>query len=135
VTCLVGAQQRTTEPKRFALHIGVSHYDDKSIPSLNFPAADVMNLEGAFSGSGLRYTRVIRLDDARLPPTKSEILRAFQEIQLLMNPDDTFVLYFSGHGFNLDGKSYLAMRDAGRRILDRGDGGFCGAVPHVCRGS
>lgn len=98
-------------PNLYVLAIGVDKYRDGSIPSLAFAAADARSVASAFGlpavSNGI-YDRVIVLpplldNDASM----QQIQGAFEKLQGLVLPQDVFVLYLSGHGFNYDGQYYF----------------------------
>ena len=45
-------------------------------------------------------------------PTKVNIIKWISYIKEKANPEDTFVLFFSGHGMDMDRESYLITYDA-----------------------
>ena len=50
-----------------------------------------------------------------LTPTASNITNALDQISRRVKPGDTLYLLYSGHGIDIDGKSYLVPWDADAR--------------------
>lgn len=44
--------------------------------------------------------------------SRAAIVAAFSRVATQLKPDDTFLFYFSGHGFSSGGVSYLAPQEA-----------------------
>ena len=92
-----------TSPNLYFLAFGVSAYHDPSIRSLRYPAKDARDLESAFKameGKGFNkvFTRVYT--DAQV--TKTSIAQAKDFLKTAC-PDDTLVLFISGHGIQIGG--------------------------------
>jgi hypothetical protein len=110
---LVAMRPAEPEGKRYALLIGVNEYEDTSIGSLRFAVADARGMATAFQKLGFSDT-VVLASDASEPqgkPTRANVIDRLEQLSAILKPEDTFVFYFSGHGFTLDGKSFLGTAD------------------------
>jgi hypothetical protein len=96
-------------PKRLALFIGNSTYDDPTLTRLKTPAADVRALASAFRDPAIgEFDEVEELIDQNEVTVRRAIASFFGR----RHPEDMLVLYFSGHGVKDDlGRLYLAVRD------------------------
>jgi formylglycine-generating enzyme required for sulfatase activity len=101
--------------RRFGLLIGTRTYNDPLLRTLEAPAADVELL-----------ARVLRAPDiggfdevsALLDQPERELRRAIAQFCARKGPDDTLLLYFSGHGIlDEEGLLYLAATDTERHLL------------------
>lgn len=108
---LVPAQAAT-----YALLIGVGEYDDPKVPDLPFIDNDVRNLENTLARyGGIESGRIMKLHDDSVdyPPTKSNVEQQVPLLIQALQPEDTVIIFFSGHGVNGgDGKLYLCPKDA-----------------------
>jgi len=101
--------------KSFALLIGVEQYDSPDIARLNFAVTDVTAVGTALRESlGFATVRLLTSDttDARLKPTNVNVFKALDNLATEIGPEDTFVLYFSGHGFSKEGQNFLGSINA-----------------------
>ena len=96
--------------KSVALLIGVEEYENPDIASLRYAVKDVTAV-GALLEKRLGYAsvRVMTSDtrDVRLKPTNINIIKALDAVAAEVSINDTFLLYFSGHGFSKQGQSFL----------------------------
>ena len=96
--------------KSVALLIGVEEYENTDIASLRYAVKDVTAV-GALLEKRLGYAsvRVMTSDtrDVRLKPTNINIIKALDAVAAEVSINDTFLLYFSGHGFSKQGQSFL----------------------------
>lgn len=100
----------------YALLVGVGEYDDPKVPDLPFIDNDVTNLEATLSRyGGIESERIVKLHDnsVQYPPTKSMVEEQVPLLVQALKPEDTIIIFFSGHGVNgRDGKLYLCPKDA-----------------------
>ena len=96
--------------KSVALLIGVEEYENPDISRLRYAVKDVTAV-GALLEKRLGYAsvRVMTSDtrDVRLKPTNINIIKALDAVAAEVSINDTFLLYFSGHGFSKQGQSFL----------------------------
>ena len=109
---------------RWAVLVGVGRYEDDSIPALQFAGADVRVLREVLvdpARGGFPEENVAVLTDAatdaKLKPTRLNILARLRAWAELAGPKDTFLFFFSGHGIAEKGKGYLLPVDARVGIL------------------
>ena len=103
-------------PNLYVLAIGVDKYRDKSIPGLAFAVADARSVASAFRlpaiSNGIYDRVVVPLPLSDEGASLQKIQGAFAKLRELVLPQDVFVLYLSGHGFNYDGQYYFMPYDA-----------------------
>ena len=90
--------------KRVALVIGNSAY--KSAPKLGNPVNDADLIGGMFKKAGFDTV------DIRLDLGASEMRRSLREFAGRTRDADVAVIYYAGHGIELDGVNYLIPTDA-----------------------
>ncbi len=93
-----------TEAKRVALVIGNGAY--QSVSELKNPKNDATAIADALVAVG--FDEVVRRDDL----DQRSLLRALQEFSDLSAGADTAVVYFAGHGVEVDNRNYLVPTDA-----------------------
>jgi|GEM_PF-2790589 len=100
----------------WVLSIGVENY--RNIARLKYTGDDARAFANAFTEVGLVDPARVHLvaDGERtsrnLPTDAATLKAAIQRIAALCDPNDTFVLYFSGHGYaDPQGVMYLAAND------------------------
>jgi TPR repeat protein len=109
------AQRFKTQPK-IALLVGVSKYPSASgFHTLDYAAADVTDIGKTLTDGG--YIVVVLTDaDA----TRGAIVKTLRQVAGSVQAEDgTLLFYFSGHGFSVDGKAYLAPVSASSDDLER----------------
>ena len=96
--------------KSIALLVGVEEYENPDIARLRFAVKDVTAI-GSILEKSLGYSNVRILTsetrDSRLRPTNINIIKALDVVATEVGPNDTFLFYFSGHGFSKEGQSFL----------------------------
>ncbi|WP_461626568.1 caspase family protein [Bradyrhizobium sp. 25ACV] len=90
--------------RRVALVIGNSAY--KSAPKLGNPVNDATLVGGMFKKAGFDSV------DVRLDLSASEMRRMLREFAGRTRDADMAVIYYAGHGIELDGNNYLIPTDA-----------------------
>jgi hypothetical protein len=88
------------------LAIGVSKYAEKQLPSLQFPTRDASSFGHLLESHGASVS--LLTDDAA---TQGGILQSIDRFASGNDGSDTFILYFSGHGWNSRGIQQLAAAD------------------------
>ena len=102
----------------YALLIGINDYESESVRRLQFAVADVLAFHEILGQRlQLRAENCILLAHPSAGtgkvPVRKEVLRALTQFsKARMGPDDTFLLYFAGHGFAAADKSYLLTVDS-----------------------
>ncbi|MDA9510129.1 caspase (peptidase) [Bradyrhizobium sp. CCBAU 11386] len=90
--------------KRVALVIGNSAY--KSVPRLTNPANDATLVGGMFKNAGFDNVEV------RLDLNAADMRRSLREFAGRTRDAQVAVIYYAGHGIELDGTNYLIPTDA-----------------------
>lgn len=114
----VTARPRPFEPvneggRRWAVLVGVNEYLQHSDYQLEVCVNDAEALREQLITGGFEEKRIRLLTDntTTLLPTRDEILTQLTIIAKATNPDDLLLFYFSGHGDENDGESYLIARN------------------------
>ncbi|MCP3477152.1 caspase family protein [Bradyrhizobium sp. CCGUVB1N3] len=90
--------------KRVALVIGNSAY--KSVPKLSNPVNDAALVGGMFRKAGFDTV------DVKLDLSVVDMRKALREFGAKAREADVAVIYYAGHGIELDGNNYLIPTDA-----------------------
>lgn len=104
---------------RWAVLIGVNEYEDKAnYGQLHVCVKDVEAIRERLTAGGFAPGRIRLLTDhmAELP-TRANILTALKAVADATEPDDLLLVYYSGHGDEAGGESYLVARDGRRLVL------------------
>jgi len=96
----------TGEGKRYGLVYGINDYKNVS-PDLNCAVADAVGIYSNFMNYG--YELIIRTDSEA---SKSNISNDIVSTVAKLQPEDTLLFYFSGHGLLTNDISYIAPYDA-----------------------
>ncbi|WP_338763115.1 YDG domain-containing protein [Massilia sp. METH4] len=94
--------------RKIAVLFGINEYADKTIPRLENALPDV-DAVSALLADKLGYeVRVVR------NPSKADIIRTLNALQVEINSTDSVVIYYAGHGFSLEknGTGYWLPADA-----------------------
>jgi hypothetical protein len=114
-----GACGSTHAARQWAVLIGVQHHEDSRL-DLNFTANDVRCLRETLldRAEAMEKGQVLVLADTPngISPTLANVRRELSEFLAKVGPDDSVLLFFSGHGFLHGNHTYLVPRD-----VDRGD--------------
>ena len=115
----VEAQDTSGKGQRWALIVGINKYEDAEINPLRYAVNDAKALYQVLTDENLgrflpERVKLLTTDatDKRLLPTKANILY-YLNVWLAQNvkPEDTVLLFFSGHGFIDSGRKYLLPTD------------------------
>ncbi|KAA3664981.1 MAG: hypothetical protein DWQ04_02950 [Chloroflexi bacterium] len=108
--------------QRWAVLVGVNHYQDNRIRNLRCSVNDALSLHDLLNNSaetGYVPDRVTLLTgegpEARV--TRIDVLSRLMDKAEQANVDDLLLFYFSGHGDVVNGDAYLLPTDAQRRGL------------------
>jgi len=97
---------------RWAILVGVNTYEDKSYNHLPVCAKDIASTRELLIAGGFDADHIILLTDSTdEPPTRSRILLELQSLAAQTHPDDLLLFYYSGHGDEANGISYLVAHD------------------------
>ena len=101
----------TGKAKLWILLVGVNHYQDSHLPSLQYPALDCQGLADALTEATQEFPqREIRIhhDFGVDVPKLESVRQTLQQIVTDAQPQDTVLVYFSGHGV-LDDRTQQAV--------------------------
>jgi len=118
VLCLLPCLSQGTET-RWALVVGIDSYRRADVTPLSFAVQDAKAFRDVLvRHAGFPEENIMLLtseEKGDLAPTSGTIAFALEYFQRKAKPDDTFVLYFSGHGFAFDGDTFLLTVEADAR--------------------
>lgn len=121
---MVNKESFTNIENKWAVLIGIDNYDDATIRTLDYCVSDIklfcsvlINEErGKFNPDKVKL--LIQDDaDRSINPIRSNILSALNHLSRVATKNDSILIYFSGHGFEDKGKSYLLPSDASVDVL------------------
>lgn len=104
---------------RWAVLIGVNAYEDwANYGALQVCVKDVHAIREQLIAGGFDADRIRLLtDETDEIPTRANILVALKAVADATEPDDLLLFYYSGHGDESGGESYLVARNGRRLIL------------------
>ena len=104
---------------RWAVLVGVNEYDDETnYGCLHVCVKDAHAIREQLVTGGSDPARIRLLtDDSPEPPTRDNILVALKAVADATEPDDLLFFYYSGHGDEDGGESYLVARNGKRLVL------------------
>ncbi len=99
--------------RKWALLVGVSNYENPDMSSVPYAAVDIKSVSAtltAYAGYSADNVFVMTSDlkSGSNRPTNLNVFKRLDALGRLMRPDDTLLVYFSCHGFNRNGRHYLA---------------------------
>jgi uncharacterized caspase-like protein len=105
--------------KKWALLIGIEEYDRAEISHLDFAVKDVNAIARAlqqnlgYEAAHIRtMTSAIKDSNDSNRPTNDNVIGTLERLAKSVGPEDTFLFYFTGHGFTRDGQNFLASVNA-----------------------
>ena len=96
-------EKATMVEKRLALVLGNSDYGSSNV--LKNPVNDANLIEGTLKSLGFNVIK-------RINATKTEMYEALREFSKLLPEYNVALLYYAGHGVQVDGQNYLVPTDA-----------------------
>lgn len=102
-------------PTKWAILVGIDQYQNDEISTLRYAVADTKAMKDALIGAGFPASNVFTMTgDAGGPdaPTSLNVIKRLSSLSDRIGPDDTFVFYFSGHGYQQEAGHFLATIDA-----------------------
>jgi hypothetical protein len=107
-----------------ALLVGINKYHDSKLNDLKFAVNDVSAIYSILTdpnrGGFVPDNCLLMTDGSKnrnLKPVRSNIISLMTSLSETAKPDDYIVFFFSGHGIEEDGKSYLLPSDARINVL------------------
>ncbi|HTU90627.1 MAG TPA: caspase family protein [Gemmataceae bacterium] len=115
VGCLIslGPAARAAEPRQWAVLIGVQEHDERRF-NLKFTENDVQRLRQTLvERAGLSSDYILQMTDgtADRRPTLANLKRELPAFLAKPAENDRVLVFFSGHGFLHNSKTYLVPRD------------------------
>lgn len=106
--------------KKWAILVGANHYEDSyNYPPLHVCVKDTIALKARLIAGGYEEQRIKILSDRDGElPTRDNILVALKAIANATDADDLLFFYYSGHGIEKDGESYLVARNGRHLVIE-----------------
>jgi len=108
-----------------AVLVGINEYSDNSIRALSYSVADVISTQKLLTdpnraGYELANVKLMvdNVDEDNKRPIRSNIMSSFRTLADTASGEDSVLFFFSGHGIEKDGKSYLLSSDSRLNVLD-----------------
>jgi len=110
LVCTVFGPSSSDAQTRRAFLVGVQHYTDKKVPSLDLTINDANDLAKDLEEVGFDKKNIKVVNDIK---TKDGFDKEFSAFLKTVEPDDTVVFFFSGHGFGIEATktNYLLLAD------------------------
>jgi uncharacterized caspase-like protein len=108
----------TQSGTKWALLVGIDDYENDDINDLRFAVADVKAVADALKeNAGFSQENVLIMTSDIQPndikrPTHINIVKQLSNLAREVKSNDTFLFYFSGHGYSRDGRHFLATVNA-----------------------
>lgn len=121
VAVLLLAQAEAAAPRRWAVVIGLDQYANSGIAPLKYAVADARTLADTlratpgFSGRDIFELTSDKTGDEA--PTRTNIAFRFDYLAREVQPGDELVVFFSGHGLEVDGQTFLLTQETDPRSL------------------
>ncbi len=99
--------------KKFALVVGVERYRDIHIAPLRCAGADAKALAARLrERCGFHHVTLLVDDGGDGAPDTHTLVSALDELAIEVQPEDLVLVFFSGHGVEVDGAGYLLTLDS-----------------------
>jgi len=112
---LIGADTLNRQSTAYILAIGVNDYANKAY-NLKYAVADAQVFSSEVKRQQellKRFARVEVISLADADATKANIIQRFTQLESLVQPEDTVIIYFAGHGTAHGNQFYLIPHDLG----------------------
>lgn len=108
--------QDTRQTRRWGLIVGVNAYEDSTIRNLRYSVNDARSVYELLIACPDFYDRdklrlLISDLHGQVQTTRRGILKTLHELADAAGADDQLLFYFAGHGYAIDGESYLLSTD------------------------
>lgn len=107
-----------------ALLVGVNSYTRSGLNNLKFAVNDVSSIYDILTdtsrGGFAPDNCILMMDKGRkkdMKPTRSDLMSQMESLSRTATRSDYLLFFFSGHGIEEDGKSYLCLSDARCNVL------------------
>lgn len=121
VALLWAAPAWASAGRQWAVVIGVDQYQNSSVTDLQYAEADArLFAETLRASAGFRPEDVFLFTTGQggeQVPSRTNIAFRFDYLRKNVGPADTLVVYFSGHGVEIEGQSFLLTQEADARSL------------------
>jgi len=107
------AGQKSEMVSKRAIIVGIDRYDDLGVSNINCAVSDVEMIYRILVDPNLggfaKEQVTLLTDNTERKPTRANILSSLKEV--LNKESETLLFYYTGHGIELNGQSYLVPRD------------------------
>jgi len=116
----LGAEKLYGNGNRWAVVVGVDSYEDTDhYGELHVCVKDAKAVHNQLLSSGYKPERVKMLSDETSElPTRDNVFVALNAVAKATDPDDILIFFYSGHGDEDGGESYLVARNGKRLALE-----------------
>jgi len=117
-------EEQLKEGNKWALLVGINHYDDQSISVLKYAMADVTAFRDVLMDENVCNFKAAHVylmtdkDEGNNRPTNSNVMFRLENLAGRVKPEDTFLFYFSGHGVTRGEKAYLLAVNSDTRTMN-----------------
>ncbi|MCR8645665.1 caspase family protein [Paenibacillus sp. N1-5-1-14] len=103
--------------KKVMLSIGVNNYDNECFRNLNKACKDALGVFEVFSkvknlNLNIEKSKLIVSNGTLNEGTKKNILQEIEAVTKRVSANEDLVIYFSGHGYESDGKNFIVPSDS-----------------------
>lgn len=120
-TSLLASSLEASTPRRWAVVIGLDTYENAGVSPLKYAVADARALADTLRASaGFAPRDVFELTSDKSgdeAPTRTNIAFRFDYLAREIQPGDELLVFFSGHGLEIGGQTFLLTREADPRSL------------------
>jgi hypothetical protein len=113
------AEPAKRPPRQYAIVVGIDQYEHPEVTPLRFAVADAHGMAQTLRALG--YDEVFELTGNKPTaddyPNRTNIIFRLEWLQKRLRPEDSLIFFFSGHGIETDGKTFLLTRESDPRTL------------------
>jgi tetratricopeptide (TPR) repeat protein/uncharacterized caspase-like protein len=112
-----GAPAATDNANKYAIIVGINNYESQEIPPLYCAVSDARAMcDFLVKKMGFDEERIFLLTSdgksQKSRPNRGNIAGAMGKVVQAIKPGGTFLFFFSGHGMNKEGESFLLTQEA-----------------------
>lgn len=109
----------TARATQYAVVVGIDTYQSPDITALRYAVRDAESLAATLKSIG--FDRVFLLTESRpdsdLYPTRTNVIFRLEWVKNHVKSEDAVVFFFSGHGIEVDGQTFLLTKESDARSV------------------
>ena len=105
------------KPNLYLVSIGINKYKNKKL-NLNYAKADAEGFSKIFKKQKL-FETILSYDLYDKEATRENVHKTLQKIADKIKPDDIFIMYYAGHGTNIENTFYLVTTENTRLYSEK----------------